>query len=210
VLRDRAVRQLALITVALIAIGWGVFTWLVPPYARNDLGLSTWDIGLLLLANTVTVVIAQVPVAKLAEGRRRVVLMALAAFLFAGACLLVAAAGAAPHIAFAILVVACVAVGLGECCYTTVLTPLTAELAPQSLRGRYLALIGFSWWIGLALAPTLGAPLLSRAPVAPFLVAAALACGTAALALRLERSLPDASRLTPQPARVAMAGREAR
>jgi hypothetical protein len=37
-------------------------------------------------------VIAQVPVARLAEGRRRVVLITLTAALFAAACLLVAAA----------------------------------------------------------------------------------------------------------------------
>jgi hypothetical protein len=35
--------------------------------------------------------------------------------------------------------------------------PLAADLAPEGLRGRYMALVGFSWWIGLAIAPTLGA-----------------------------------------------------
>ena len=81
----------------MIAVGWGVFTWLLPPYARNELGISTPLIGLLLLANAATVVVAQVPIARLAEGRRRVVMMALAAAIFTGACLLViAAAGASP------------------------------------------------------------------------------------------------------------------
>jgi len=51
----------------------------------------------------------------------------------------------------------------------------------------------------LALAPTLGAPLLSRSPLAPFLGAAAVAVAAAASALALERRLPQAARLTPHP-----------
>ena len=35
VLRDRALRRFALINIALIAVGWGVLAWIVPPYARE-------------------------------------------------------------------------------------------------------------------------------------------------------------------------------
>ncbi len=199
VARDRAFIHLALTNVAVIAVGWGVFTWLVPPYARGELGLSAPLIGSLLLANAATVVVAQVPIARLAEGRRRVLMMALAASGFAGACLLVLAAGASPAAAYPALVVAAVAVGLGECLHTTALMPLAAELAPAGLRGRYLASMGFSWWIGLAVAPTLGATLLSRSPVAAFLTAAAIAAAAAVSALALEHRLPAASRFTPRP-----------
>jgi MFS family permease len=199
VLRDRAFLYLALINVAMIAIGWGVFTWLAPPYAKNTVGLSTQLIGLLLLANTLAVVIAQVPIAKLAEGRRRVVMMALAASLFASACLLVIAAGANANAAFVLLAVAWIVVGLGECFHTTVLTPLTAQLAPEGLRGRYMAALGLSWWMGLAIAPTVGGALLSLSPLGAFLVAAAVSVAAAISTLRLERRLPDAARLTPQP-----------
>ncbi len=92
VLRDRAFIHLAATNVALIAVGWGVFTWLVPPFAKNQLGLVAGLIGLLLLANAATVVVAQVPIARFAEGRRRVVMIAMAGAIFAGACLLVVAA----------------------------------------------------------------------------------------------------------------------
>jgi MFS family permease len=197
VLADRAFVRLALIHVAMIAIGWGVFSWLIPPYARNDLGVSARLIGLLLLANAATVVFAQVPIAKLAEGRRRVVMIALAGALFAGACALVVAARLRPGVAFEALVVAQVAVALGECCHTTAIMPLVAELAPASLRGRYMAAIGFSFWVGLTIAPTLGAQLLSASPAALFLVAGAVAAAAAASALSVERRLPATSRLTP-------------
>jgi MFS family permease len=206
VLRYRAFIHLALTNVAVIAIGWGVFTWLVPPYARNDIGISARLIGLLLLANAATVVLAQVPIARLAEGRRRVVMMALGASIFAGACLLVIVAGISTGTAYVALVTAAIAVGVGECFHTTVLMPLVAELAPAGLRGRYMASMGFSWWIGLTIAPTLGAPLLSFSPTAAFLAAAAVAIAAAASALTLERRLPDASRLTPRPRGAAAAG----
>jgi MFS family permease len=199
VLRDRAFIHLAFTNVGMIAVGWGVFTWLVPPYARNEIGISTRLIGSLLFANAGTVVVAQVPIARLAEGRRRAVMMAVAALLFVGACLLVAATGAGARTAYAALIAAAIAVGVGECFHTTVLMPLVAELAPASLRGRYMSSIGFSWWIGLAIAPALGAQLLSISPTATFLAAAAVAAATAVSALTLERRLPDASRLTPRP-----------
>jgi MFS family permease len=199
VFRDRAFVHLACTNVAMIAVGWGVFTWLVPPYAKNDVGVSAGLIGLLLLANTATVAIAQVPIARLAEGRRRVTLIASGAWIFLGASLLVATAGRSAGAGYAALVVAVMAVGVGECLHTTALMPLVADLAPPALRGRYMAAMGFSWWIGLALAPTLGAQVLSASPAAAFVVAAAVAGAAGVSALALEPRLPDAARLTPRP-----------
>ena len=207
VLRDRAFMQLALTNVAIIAVGWGVFTWLLPPYARNQLGISARLIGLLLLANAAAVVVAQVPIARLAEGRRRVVMMAIAATIFVGACLLAVSADLARSTAYAALVVAVVAVGVGECFHTSTLMPLVADLAPAGLRGRYMASMGLSWWIGLALAPTIGLQLLSVSPAAAFLAAAVVAMAAGASALALERRLPEASRLTPRPNDAALIAR---
>jgi MFS family permease len=203
VLRDRAFMHLALTNVAIIGVGWGVFTWLMPPYAEEQIGLSTQLIGLLLLANAVTVVIAQVPVARFAEGRRRVVMMAVAASIFVFACLLVVAAGLRTDIAYPTLIAASIAVAVGECFHTTALMPLVADLAPTSLRGRYMAAIGLSWWIGLALAPTLGTQVLSFSPLAAFLASGVVAGVAAVSALTLERRLPDEARLTPRPRVVA-------
>jgi MFS family permease len=77
-LRDRPFVRLALTNIAVIAVGWGVFTWIVPPYARGEIGAGQRVIGLLLFANALTVVLAQIPVARLCEGRRRAVTMAVA------------------------------------------------------------------------------------------------------------------------------------
>ena len=69
--------RLAVTNIAMIAVGWGVFTWIVPPYAHSELGAGSQLIGFLLFANAFTVVLAQIPVARLAEGRRRAVTMAV-------------------------------------------------------------------------------------------------------------------------------------
>ena len=200
-LRDRAFVRLALTNVALIGVGWGVFTWIVPPYAREQIGIDPRRIGLLLLANAVAVVVAQIPVARLSEGRRRAVAMAIAALSFVVACLLVVGADlvGSGH-AYAVLVVAAIVVGVGECFHTTALMPLVADLAPAAIRGRYMAAIGLSWWLGLALAPTLGTQLLSVSPPATMLAAAGVALAAGLSALALERDLPAAIRLTPRPA----------
>ena len=200
VLRDRPFVQLALINVAVIAVGWGVFSWILPAYARNAIGVSTRLIGLMALANAVTVVLAQIPLAKAAEGRRRAVTMASGALTFVGACALVLGADAAGlPVAAVALLAAVVAVGIGECLHTTVLMPLVADLAPAALRGRYMAVTGLSWWLGLALAPTLAAQLLSVSPPATMVASAGVAAAAAGAALALERRLPAAVRLTPRP-----------
>jgi len=197
VVRDRAFMHLALVNVVIIGVGWGVFSWLLPPYARTETGASPPLVGLLLLANAVTVVVAQVPVARLAEGRRRVVMTALGGAIFAAACLLVAAVGRGSF-GYPVLLTAAIAVGIGECAHTTALMPLVADLAPQGLRGRYMAAMGFSWWIGLTAAPVLGAQLLARSPKAVFLASAVLAAMAAVAALMLERKLPARAVLTPR------------
>jgi len=199
-IRDRPFVRLALTNVAMIAVGWGIFTWVVPPFAREEIGASSRLIGLLLLANALTVVLAQIPVAKLAEGQRRVVTMGIASVTFVAACLLVVGADLVGlHYAYAALLVAEILVGVGECFHTTVLMPLVADLAPVALRGRYMATTGLSWWLGLALATTVGTQLLSAWPPAALLAAAGVALAAGLSALALEREVPSSIRLTPHP-----------
>ncbi len=203
VVRDAPFMRLALANVAIIGIGWGVLPWVVPTFAKNELGVTAPLIGLLMLANAATVVVAQLPVATLSEGRRRVVLMASGAATFAAACLLVLAAPLLAAGGFVALVVAAVAIGVGECLHSAALTPLVADLAPPGLGGRYMAVTGLSWWIGLALAPTVGTQLLSVSPSLTFAAFAGIALAAALSMLRLERRLPPFVRLTPRPQHAA-------
>ena len=199
VLRDRAFVHFALTNIALIAVGWGVLAWVVPPYAEG-LGIARGSIGLLLLANAATVVLAQVPIVKRAEGRSRIGALTLGATAWVGACLLaVLAQNATPTVAYALLVAAAIVFALGECLHATVFLPLVADLAPAELRGRYLAAIGLTWWLGLALAPTVGAQLLAVSPSLALLAAAALSVAAIVSLLALESRLPGDLRSIPLP-----------
>jgi MFS family permease len=83
------------------------------PAAKGELDVGPGLIGLLLLANAATVAVAQVPIARVAEGRRRVATMAVGSGLIAGACLLVLSARILGGAAYGALVVAVVVVGVG-------------------------------------------------------------------------------------------------
>jgi MFS family permease len=199
VVSDGPFLQLALTNTVIIAIGWGVVSWVVPPYAKSELGIGPQLIGLLLLANAATVVVAQVPIARVAEGRRRVAMMAIGAALISAACLFILAARDLGAAGYSAIVVATIAVAVGECFHTAVLMPLVADLAPEHLRGRYMATMGLSWWIGLAVAPTAGVQLLGASAAVTFVGSALAAAGAGASMLALDRRLPDAVRLTPRP-----------
>jgi MFS family permease len=199
VLRDRALVRFALINVGMIAVGWGVLSWIVPPYARG-IGIEPSLIGLLILANAVTVVLVQIPVVKAAEGRGRVGALSLGAATWIVACLLaVAAQEVSVKGAFALLLAAAVVVAVGECLHATAFMPLVADLAPPALRGRYMATAALSWWVGLALAPTLGGQLLAVSPSLALIGAAAVAASTIVLLRASEAALPLDVRLTPRP-----------
>jgi MFS family permease len=192
VLRDRALQRFALINVALIAVGWGVLAWIVPPFARA-LGIAPSLIGLLILANAATVALAQLPIVKVAEGRSRVGALSLAAAIWVLACLLALEGG------FAWLLAAAVAFAVGECLHATAFMPLIADLAPPALRGRYMATAGLSWWLGLAVAPTLGGQLLAVSAALPLIGGAALAASAIVLLRASEPALPLTVRAIPRP-----------
>jgi MFS family permease len=88
------------------------------------------------------------------------------------------------------MVVAVTAFGVGECFHGIVHGPLTAELAPPRLMGRYMAFGSQSWQVGWIIGPAVGGFALQHAPNALWPTAAALNLAAAGAALALERHLP--------------------
>src|SRR2546430_1452627 len=86
---------------------------------------------------------------------------------------------------------------VGECLQGPTQQALIAELAPDHLRGRYMALSTSSWSIGWIAGPALGAFVLQQEPLALWPAAAALCLAAGAGGLRLERRLPETARRTP-------------
>lgn len=200
VIRDRTFLGIAGLNfvwvVALISLGVGVF----PLFVHEHAGVGERAIGFLFLLNSLTIVVAQLPVARAMEGRRRMRGFALMAVVFAAWWTIVTLTGAALSgtIAIAVLTFAVVLLSLGECMYDAIQGPLVSDLAPPGRSGRYLAFSGFSWQLGFIVGPASATAMLAVAPFAVMPVAAGLCLAGGAGALRLERRLPPAFRVTPR------------
>jgi MFS family permease len=199
VLRHRPFVAVIALNALFIFAGFSGFD-VLPVYAKNEAGLSETQIGLLFLVNTLVIVFTQLPIARLARGRRRMPTLALFGLLWAGAWLLVPIAGAVPvKAAFAVLVVVMVVFAIGQCLHGAVAAPLAADLAEPRLMGRYMALNALSWNVGFALGPALGGAALAAWPDGVWIAAAALCAIGAACTLLVEGTLPSRARRTPMP-----------
>jgi MFS family permease len=87
---------------------------------------------------------------------------------------------------------------VGECLHGAVQGPLVADLAEPRLVGRYMAVSSLSWQVAFIVGPALGGAVLDAEPTALWLVAAAVCAVGGAASLLLDRSLPEAVRLTPR------------
>ncbi|HEX2045926.1 MAG TPA: MFS transporter [Gaiellaceae bacterium] len=198
VLRHRVFVGLVALNVVFVASGYAVFE-LLPVFAKNEAGVSERAIGFIFLVNTLAIVLGQLPVAKLLEGRRRMAALAAMTVLWAGAWLLVLAGGLWLHALAAALLfgIAAIVFGLGECFQGPTQGALVADLAPARLRGRYMAVSAISWDVGFVLGPAIGGFVLAVEPLALWPLAAVGCLAAGVLSLALERSLPRDLRLTP-------------
>jgi MFS family permease len=103
-------------------------------------------VSVLFVMNTVLVVLFQIPVSKLATGLRRTTRMVTwAGVVMAGSGISFAVSGASGGwLAVAWLVVAVVALSLGEVIANSATWNLSIVLAPEQVRGRYLSIFNLS------------------------------------------------------------------
>ena len=196
VVRHRVFLAAIGLNVLFVAVGYEVFA-LLPAFAKNEAGVSERWVGFMWLANTLLIVLAQLPISHALEGVRRMRALALMTLFWAVSALVVLAGGLWLRATGAALVfvVATMIFAVGECLQGATQGPLVADLAPDRLRGRYFALSSMSWSLGSVLGPAVGGPLLGWHPLSVWPIAATV-CLLAGC-LTLERSLPPSARLTP-------------
>jgi MFS family permease len=198
VLRHRVFMALIAINCALITAGFATLE-LLPVFMKNHAGVGERGVGLVFFANTIVIVVAQLPIARLAEGRRRMPLFLLLAAIWAAALALtpVIAAVSSGTVATALFAVSISVFALGECVHGAVQAPLVVDLARPALIGRYMALSAFSWQVGFTIGPAAGGFLLAALPNGVWGLAAG-ACLVAGLAsLALEPAIPRDARRSP-------------
>jgi predicted MFS family arabinose efflux permease len=198
VLRHRAFLGLVVLNVLFVSAGYAQFE-LLPAFAKNEAGVTEKGIGVIFLLNTLVVVLAQFPVTKALEGRRRMRALAAMTVLWAVAWLIIFVGGhrLEATAAAAVFGLAALVFGLGECFQGPVQGALVADLASPHLRGRYMAVSAISWDVGFIIGPAVGGFVLGAQPLALWPLAAAVCLFAGAGSLALERDLPRQLRLTP-------------
>ena len=126
--------------------------------------------------------------------------------LWAASLLAIWAAGSWTRMteAFGILAAAVLVFAVGECLHGAIHAPLSVDLAPPQLVGRYTAAASISWQIGWILGPAAGGFLLQHRPLLLWPIAAGVNLASAAAALALEQRLPERVRRTPRAEPVAL------
>ncbi len=205
VLRHKVFMGLIALNTLFIAAGMAQLE-ILPVYAKNEAGVTERGIGLIFFVNTIVIVLAQLPIAKLSQGRRRMLTFALLGVVWAAAWALVPVSGLwlSGLSATAMLAFAGAVFAIGECLHGAVQAPLVSDLADSHLMGRYMAMSALSWQLGFTIGPAAGGFLLAFTPTGLWLVAAGLCLAAGFASLALEPKLPVAARRTP-----AAAGAEA-
>jgi MFS family permease len=204
VVRDRAFLLLLLVIATLVTAAYAQVSTVLPPFAKGHAQVSETGIGIVFFVNTVLIVLAQLPLAKALEGRRRMRALALSAAIFAATSVAILMVGNWLDSTTAVVALCGVIVlfSIGECIHGAIQNPLIADMAPEHLLGRYMAMRTIAWQVGFMVGPALGSFLLERSATGLW-VGATVACVLAGVgSLALERQIPDDAQLTPGPARV--------
>jgi len=199
VLRDRVFLWLLLLIAVLVAAAYAQVATVLPPFAKQEASISEAGIGVIFFVNTVVIVIAQLPLAKAIEGRKRMRVLALSAGIFAATSVAILAAGYWLTSSAAVVALCGVIIvfSLAECLHGSVQNPLIADLAPSHLLGRYMALRTISWQVGFMAGPALGTLLLARSPTGLWLGAATACLLVCAGSLVLGWRIPADAAITP-------------
>src|SRR5262249_16671360 len=132
VLRDRTFLVAWGLMALIVAVVFAQNNATFPPFATGTGGLAPSGLAIAFAANTVSIVVLQLPVLKLLEGRRRTTSLALACGCFGTAwCLIALGAHVGGTISdTAMFAFAMVILGAGETLLSPTLAPIVNDLAP--------------------------------------------------------------------------------
>ena len=200
VLRDRPYRLLWAAQLT-FSTSMMVLNFAMPVYATTVLHLPGWVTGAVFTINTVMVGFGQGLAVRAMTGavRWRVLLLTNAVFA-ASFLLMLGASWLSVALATVVLLVGSVVYTVGEVLGGPVHGALSAEAAPEHLRGRYLSLIQLAWNIAGTIAPVAFAWLLAEGPGPIWVGLLGVSLVGGLLAARLGGALPQAAqRVTNRP-----------
>ncbi len=119
-------------------------------YLRNEHGTPESSYGLLLSINAAMVVLMQFPITRRITKYPPMLMMAFGTFLYVIGFSMYGFVST-----YNLFVLAMVIITIGEMVVSPVSQALVASFAPEEMRGRYMAVSGFSWGIPFAVGPYL-------------------------------------------------------
>jgi MFS family permease len=127
-------------------------------YLRDSHGVAEARYGLILSLNAAMVVLFQFPITRRIEGLPPMLMMALGAALYAIGFAMYGFVSI-----YSLFLLAMVIITVGEMLIAPVSQALVARFAPEDMRGRYMAVFGFTFGIPYAIGPLLAGLVLDNA-----------------------------------------------
>jgi MFS family permease len=197
-------RRALILTLLLALTGYAALDSGLPAYANVVGGVSAKVVALSLSANTLLIVLAQLPVLRLLRGRRRTSAVATVGVIWCmswvlfGFCALPSSMAARD----ALVLVFAALFGLGETFMAPSLPPLVNAIAPDEVRGRANALTSGMYSVAFVISPMISAAFIASGTGGVWIALLALGClavTVTALRLgkRLHRSQDIAEDVTP-------------
>jgi MFS family permease len=181
-----------------IGIMFGMVYMVMPTTFLRRLGGSEKLVGFVALSGTFVVVLSQLAIAKLVHGRARLKALSVMYALFAvGSGMGFFAVGRTVFAAAVLITIAQCVASFGEAIIGPIRGPMTADLAPPQLLGRYFGLQSMMFMGGFGLSNGIAGALLDRSLRGTWIVGAAIAALAGVWALRLDRLVPSHARLSP-------------
>lgn len=127
-------------------------------YLRDIHSVSEQGLGYILSINAAMVVLFQFPISRRISKYRPLIVIAV------GTLLCTIGFGMYGFVStYALFVVAMIIITIGEMFFAPTSQALAAQLAPENMRGRYMAVFGFSWTISSAIGPFLAGLIMDNA-----------------------------------------------
>jgi MFS family permease len=191
VLRDGAYLRLVAVNLVFVLAAL-VLNILLAVYIIEGLRGAAWWAGALLTVNCVLVAGLQTLTTRSVERHRATAVITIGALLNVVSFATFGLLGLAP--AWTVvpgLLAAMVVYTLAEMLQSPTISTLSTSMAPDAVRGRYLAVYQSSWNIGGVLAPVLFTSLLARGPAWPWMLLVALNLASVLIVADLDRGYAD-------------------
>jgi MFS family permease len=187
-------QRIVLMSVILLSCGYGALEVGFPYFATKLVHVSERIVAFGYVGNTLAIVLGQLLVIRLIQGRRRTRVLQLVGVLWALSWVVLGlAVPAAGAIAVLLVVLSPIVFAVGETLFQPVAPAMVNDLAPEHLRGRYNTFGSLAWSISGMLGPAIAGALLGAGLGALWITTVTAGCLMASvLAFRIRAVLTPA------------------